>query len=318
MGQRKREGFVRECHGDLHLGNVTQRGNEVLIFDGIEFNENFRWIDVMSEVAFLFTDLEHRGRPDLAWRALNHYLEITGDYSSLPLLGYYCLHRIMVRTKIDAFRLEQPGLDDQERQTLERELDHYFDQAEKTVQDSTPSLFLTRGLSGSGKTYLSQRLLEALGAIRVRSDVERKRHFGLAPTARSNSPIDQGIYSTEATVATFERLLELAGTVLDSGYTTIVDASFLDRKMIEPFRLLAESKNIPFLVLDLRAPSDLLRERLQQRAADPKEASEAGLDVLSAQLERYQSLDEDYSVAIESDKELSVEELLRLLKTQPR
>ena len=302
LADRKRGGFVRECHGDLHLGNITEREGEIVFFDGIEFNENFRWIDVMSELAFLFTDLEHRSRRDLAWRALNSYLQVTGDFEGLPLLRYYRLHRIMVRTKIDAFRLGQPGLDEAEHEQLEADLDHYLDQADRTVHRARPHLVLTRGLSGSGKTFLSQGLLQVMGALRLRSDVERKRLFGLPPTAPSGSPLGAGIYTEQATEQTFARLRELAAIILEAGYPVIVDATFLQPERIEPFRQLAGDQGVPFVVLDLRASEAELRARIARRKHDSREASEAGQEVLTSQLTRYQPLEGPDCVAIDAER----------------
>ncbi len=108
MQQRKADGYIRECHGDMHLGNMALHDGEVTIFDGIEFNDNLRWIDLMSEVAFLTSDLEYWNRPDYGWRLLNRHLEITGDYGGLALLRYYQAYRAMVRAKVVCIRLSQP------------------------------------------------------------------------------------------------------------------------------------------------------------------------------------------------------------------
>lgn len=314
LARRKENGQIRECHGDLHLGNVTQVGEDIVLFDGIEFNDNFRWIDVISEVAFLFTDLEHRGRPDFAWRYLNRYLELTGDFEGLDLFRYYRLHRVMVRTKIDALRLGQPGLDASERSALEADLDHYFIQAERTVQPDEPFLLLTRGLSGSGKSFLSQRIAQAAGAIQVRSDVERKRLLGLASTSRSESALGAGLYSPQNTNRTFERLLRLADTVLQAGYPTIVDATFLQAERIETFLALAGERQVPFKVLELRAPIEVLKSRIRQRASSCDEVSEAGEEVLTAQLKSYQTLDQPYVLPVAGDLVWNQEVLSDLLR----
>lgn len=313
MHDRKLQGFVKECHGDLHLGNVTQIGDRIVAFDGIEFNDSFRWIDVMSELAFLFTDLEHRGRRDLAWRALNRYLEATGDYPGLALLRYYNLYRIMVRAKVDALRLGQSGLEQQERDALEQDLDRYLDQAEGAVQPGIRALVLTRGPSGSGKTYLSQTLLQAMGAVRVRSDVERKRLFGLPAQARTGSAVGEGLYDKEASRQTFALMLETVKQVLRAGFPAIVDASFLDPQVLQPFAQLAQEQELPLRILDLRCPDPILRQRLATRAADPQEASEAGQEVLAAQLAAYQPLAHPCCRPIASDREWTAGELLAQL-----
>ena len=317
MLERKRNGFVRECHGDLHLRNVTEIDGSVVAFDGIEFNAEIRWIDVINELAFLFTDLEHRKRSDLAWRALNRYLEQTGDYEGLCLFRYYSLYRIMVRAKVDSLRLEQPGLDDNEHQELEADIDIYLDQADPTVQSSQPVLLLMRGLSGSGKTYLSQQLLEAAGMIRIRSDVERKRLHDLRPEQKTDSPVGGGLYSEQVSTHTFQEILKISRNVLSSGLSTIVDATFLRRPLIEDFQAMAQDLGVSFTVFDVRAPESVLRERIEQRAATQESASEATQAVLDSQLQDYSELEAPFSVAIDGVSPPTGKELAHLL-FQPR
>lgn len=288
---RKDGGFVRECHGDLHLGNITEIEGEVVLFDGIEFNDEIRWIDVINEMAFLFSDFEHRGAQGMGWVALNRYLEITGDYAGLELFAFYRLYRLMVRAKIDSLRLAQDGLDQAEREELESEVDVYLEQGEAVTAAGSPVLVLMRGLSGSGKSYISSRLIGELQAVRIRSDVERKRLFQVAEVACSGSELGEGIYSPEASQKTFEEVERLARTVLSAGYHTIVDATFLKSDLVDRFRALAVACGVQVRILDVRAPEKLLRARLERRAVKGRDVSEADQDVLTAQLERYAELE---------------------------
>lgn len=289
MALRKEQGFVRECHGDLHTGNVALHKDRVVIFDCIEFCDNFRWIDGVNEVAFLFSDLEHHGRPDLAWRMLNRYLEGTGDYAGLRLLRYYLVYRLMVRAKIDCLRLQQE-LSRPERLALETDVESYLQGAEAVVRAPQPWLVLMRGPSGAGKTVQSQALLEAAGAVRIRSDVERKRLFDLDSLAHTGSEVGAGIYTPDASRRTYERLLTLAGGLLEAGLPVIVDATFLGRRSREPFRELAHRAGVAFRVLDVTAPETLLRRRVSERASSGEDASEADLAVLESQLVGYRPL----------------------------
>src|SRR5215510_10695625 len=203
---RKRDGFVRECHGDMHLGNMILRDDAVVIFDCIEFNDTFRWIDVASDVAVLVMDLEDRGRPDLAHRFLNGYLEATGDYGLLVLLPFYLIYRAIVRAKVAGIRLGQSDLSQEEVQHVREAFGSYLDLAERYTRPSRPQLWITHGLSGSGKTFATQQLIEATGAIRLRSDIERKRLFGLAPLERSTGRSDLNLYAPDATQRTYAHL----------------------------------------------------------------------------------------------------------------
>jgi len=318
--RRKVGGRVRECHGDMHLGNMALVDGEILIFDGIEFNENLRWIDVMSEVAFLTSDLEHRGRPDYGWRFLNGYLEATGDYPGLAVLRYYQAYRAMVRAKVARIRLAQDDLSDAERMATEADFERYLSQAEGYTRVPAPRLILMRGVSGSGKTVISQRLLEHLGAVRLRSDVERKRLFHLAARARSGSTVAGGIYTPEETRKTYQRLRELAAGVLEAGYPVIVDATFLRRAQRDPFRALAEECRLPFAILDVRAKESVLRRRVADRMAVGRDASEAGMAVLKDQLRDYGPLEPDeapYGIPVDGGGETDVGELARRLLDAP-
>jgi ABC-type Fe3+/spermidine/putrescine transport system ATPase subunit/aminoglycoside phosphotransferase family enzyme/predicted kinase len=224
FAERKRDGRVRECHGDLHLGNIAWVDDKPLPFDALEFNPALRHIDVINEIAFLVMDLLHRSHPDLAWRLLNGYLEQTGDYRSGPsVLPYYLVYRAMVRAKVAALLASEQAASTDFHTSFD-----YLRLAEQLIQPRRPALLLMHGVSGSGKTWWSQPLLEQFGGIRLRSDVTRKRLFGLRPLQDSSS-IPGGIYSREASARTLAALLEDAGAALAAGFPVIVDATFLHR-----------------------------------------------------------------------------------------
>src|SRR5262245_58716991 len=281
---RKRAGFVRECHGDLHLGNIAVIDRRPVPFDCIEFSDDLRCIDVMSEVAFLVMDLVDRKRADLGWRFLNRYLEITGDYSGMALLRYYLVYRALVRAKIHLMRARQPHVARAESRRLVGCFRDYLRLAGRFTAPRLPVLILAHGLSGSGKTTATQSLIEQLGAIRLRSDLERKRAHNLAPLARSGSGLASGIYAPQATAAIYRRLGTLASMILTAGFPVVVDATFLKRTEREAFRALAEDLDAPFLILDFRAPLALLRARVVKRRARGADASEADLAVLERQI----------------------------------
>ena len=249
--ERQRAGFIRECHGDLHLGNIARIEGEITIFDCIEFNDAMRWIDVMSEVAFTVMDLQDRGRGDLGQRFLNAYLEITGDYAGLSVLRFYLAYRAMVRAMVARLRAAQLGSGDARGAVL-AEYDGYVDLARSYAQPPRPAIILTHGFAGSGKTTLSQALLEVLGAVRIRTDVERKRSHGYGARARSQGAIDRGLYTPEATEATYRRVCTLAGGVVAAGHVAIVDATFLKRWQRDLFRQLASAAACSVRDRDLR------------------------------------------------------------------
>ena len=300
LAARKTGGFIRECHGDMHLGNIAWAGGEVLVFDGIEFNPDLRWIDVANDIAFLLMDLERRGEGRMAWRFLNRYLELTGDYGAAPLLPFYKAYRAMVRAKVAAIRLAQEGGGDE---LLRQEFAGYLEYAEHCLAPARgPCLCITHGLSGSGKSHFCLELRERLGMIHLRSDLERKRLFGLAPGARSRSAVAGGIYTPEATERTYGRLETLAGELLDAGYDVVVDATFLEASRRARFRGLAEARGARFSILDFKAPEAVLRQRVAARGKAGSDPSEADLAVLQRQLEtREPLLPAEEGVAVEVD-----------------
>ncbi|HEY6864783.1 MAG TPA: AAA family ATPase [Burkholderiales bacterium] len=278
---RKRDGFVRECHGDLHLGNIVFLGGRPLLFDGIEFSAELRWIDVMSEAAFLVMDLLEHGLDSAAWRFLNAYLESTGDYAGVRVLRYYLVYRAMVRAKVIRMR------------ELDGAYLRYLALADFLAVSARPALVLMHGLAGSGKTTVAQALLERVGAIRVRSDVERKRLFGLEPASRTHSELYAGIYALEATQRTYERLRQVVRDVVGSGRTVIVDAASLRREDREGFAALARELDASFLIVSCRASHAELRRRVTLREVAMRDASEAGVEVLERQIATQEPIADD-------------------------
>ena len=296
---RKQDGKVRECHGDMHLANMALLNDQVTIFDALEFNENLRWIDVQSELAFLAMDLDCRGLPGLGWLLVNAYLETTGDYVGLRVFRHYRVYRAMVRAKVAALRSRQCAAGTADAQEAIAELVSHMRLAQSYLQPSghTP-LIITHGLSGCGKSRLSERLSRVLGAICVRSDVERHR---LARTGRIRA---QAPYSTAATTRTYESLAGHARTILECGYPAIVDATFLKHHHRLLFLELAKELGVPFVVLSLRAPAGVLEARIAKRQAGATDVSEATVDVLRRQREDMEDLNaEEREAAIELDGE---------------
>ena len=283
--ERRRAGFVRECHGDLHLGNMVLIDGRVRIFDCIEFSPLLRWIDVVNETAFLVMDLIQRRRPDLAFRFLNRYLEITGDYAGVRLLRYYMVYRALVRAKVAAMRAAQDDVERGAIPALQAKCSAHLALAEQFIETAKPALVILHGLSGSGKTSVAQIVLESVGAIRIRSDIERKRLHGLSASARSGSAVGQGMYTDAASAATYARLAELASRALEAQFAVLVDAAFLEQAQRERFRLLAGELHAPFAILNVEAAETELRRRIAQRTRDAMDASEATAAVLDRQLQ---------------------------------
>ena len=276
--QRRSQGFIRECHGDLHLGNIVLFGERPTPYDCIEFNAALRWIDVISEVAFTTMDLVYHQHDGLAYRFLNAYLEITGDYAGIRLLRFYMAYRAMVRAKVQLIRVRQLKV----AAPMEARMSfrQYMDLALNCLKHKRAALIITHGLPGSGKTTFSQVALERLHGVRIRSDVERKRMFGLHALANSSAAIGVNMYSAEVTQRTYDHLYELAHSLLMAGYTVIVDAAFLKKSERDNFRRLAEEILVPFVIASLQAKRETLLDRVKERSRTSKDASEADINVL--------------------------------------
>jgi aminoglycoside phosphotransferase family enzyme/predicted kinase len=312
LAARKAGGFIRECHGDMHLGNMILEGDVITIFDCIEFNESLRWIDVMSELAFCTMDLEDHRRPDFpgsnfsgpnfsgpnfsgsnfSGRFLNASLEWSGDYAGLAVFPLYFTYRALVRAKVAQIRRSQASLSREEAEQAASAVSDYLNLASRSVASRPQFLAITHGLSGSGKTWGTQAILERSGAIRLRSDVERKRLAGLGPLANTDSDISSGLYTPAFNRRTFARLAELGSAIVNAGFPLIVDATFLRQAEREQFRALADALGVPFAILDFPADEATCRERIRRRAQDKTDASEATEQVLERQLQLREPLSE--------------------------
>jgi hypothetical protein len=292
LDARRREGFVRECHGDLHLGNIAVVDGQVAIFDCIDFNARMRWSDLMGEVAFLAMDLEYRGRADLADRFVNRYMEATGDYAGAAVLRFFVVYRALVRAKVAALRVAQMP-DGAERAWLATECREYVALARAWAEPPHPAMVVMHGLSGSGKTTVSDAITAPLGALRVRTDVERKRQHGLAATAASGSGTRTGLYAEDATRSAYRRVLELAHEAVAGGFTVVADGAFLRRWQRDLFRAAAASLGVPFAILSVRGEPATLERRIAARARASADASEADAAVLADQLLTEEPLADD-------------------------
>lgn len=283
LTKRKTDGFIRACHGDLHLGNMVLFDNKPMIFDCIEFNESFRWTDVMSDVGFFAMDLEDKQRPDLASRFVNRYLDITNDYDGVILLNFYQSYRAMVRAKIAAIQLEQSEKDTPAQKALQDSLKSCIDLALSYTQPHQPQLILTHGVSGSGKTTYTNQLLNDTHTIRISSDVIRKHLFGLPPFEPSLPSLQSKLYSNEAHEKVFYKLRQIAETLLLAKKTVIVDATFIRRVHRNLFTELARQLKVGIKALRFNTPESMLMHRHHLRQFN-QTASDANFEIAKEQL----------------------------------
>jgi len=308
---RKRQGAIREGHGDLHLENLAYWDDRILPFDALEFDPHLRWIDVIDEAAFLVMDLMAHDRIGLAHEFLNRYLEVTGDYAGLEVFRFYLVHRALVRAKVTAIKGSQGAAP---ADSVVVQVDRYIRCARRSSRQLKPLLLLTHGLSGSGKTTVTNQLISRLPAIRCRSDLERKRLHGLAPHSRSDSKVGAGLYTRHSSQETYATLQHHAALGLRAGINVMVDAAFLGRVERESFIRLADSERARFTILDCRAPEPVLRQRIEARREQNMDISEATVEVLDHQLatnEPFSSEELEFVVTVDTQPDIDYDALER-------
>jgi len=315
---RRATGAVRECHGDLHARNIVRWKGELVPFDCLEFDPALRWIDVASEMAFLHMDLLAHARTDLASILLSDYLEAAGDYESLRLMRFYEVYRALVRAKVDGLDAARAASSQAAERAVTRRASR-IDLAQRLAAPPDPPLILMHGVSGSGKSWLSGELVPALGVLRVRSDLERKRIVGLAAGARADAAPGEGLYAARNTDRTYARLLECAEHALIGGHGIVIDAAFLEAEKRELFRGLARRLGRRFLLVSCHARPDVLRTRVQARRGAARDPSDATLAVLEHQLASRRPLEDCESscaVAIDTTAGDSAAAAIELIRTQ--
>lgn len=306
---RARNGYTRECHGDLHLRNMCWFAGEIQFFDCIEFNEKYRYIDVMYELAFLAMDLEYRDAPALANVLVNAYLELSGDYGGATLLPMYMAVRALVRGNVSSILHDEPDVAAEERDHALESARQHFAYAARRVEANAPRLILVCGLSGVGKTSVARELAKRLGAIHLRSDVIRKHAYGVSLDERSTA-----IYSPEQTTATYRRLVEIAAPLLAHGWAVILDATFRDAAFRQDALRVARERHVPVSIVHLHAPPEVLAQRIRQRTADASDATPELLAEQAAQFEPFSTEERQRLLDIDATRRIPFDDLAGRLR----
>jgi len=292
--QRVAADRIRECHGDLHLRNIAYWNSELLLFDCIEFNEPFRFVDVMYDVAYIVMDLEARQRPDLSALFLNAYVEQTGDWEGLQVLPIYVSRQTYVRAKVTSFLLGDPGVPEAEKQQAQETAALYYRLAWQFSQARTGRLMIMSGLSGAGKSTTARQIATQFSAIQIRSDAVRKHLGGI--------PLDQrggdDLYTPEMTQKTYSKLLELGLALASQGYPVILDAKYDREALRQTVIEQAASHQIPLQIIHCDAPVEVLKARLNQRQGD---IADATADLLAKQMfEPFTATEQPYVTSIDT------------------
>jgi aminoglycoside phosphotransferase family enzyme/predicted kinase len=296
---RVKQQKIKECHGDLHLNNICLWQDRILLFDRIEFNESFRFVDTMYDVAFTVMDLEARNKLEFANIFLNSYLENTGDWEGLLVLPLYLSRQAYVRAKVNSFLLNDSQVSESERQSAKQLARNYYRQAYQYTQaqsGKTGKLILMSGLSGSGKSTVARTIARKIGAIQIRSDAVRKHLAGI--------PLEQqatdAIYTASMSQKTYDRLLELGVRLAQAGYTVILDAKYDRLAWRQPVIVQAQEQNIPLQIFYCTAPIAVLGDRLSQRQGDISDAGVALINSQMAEAESFTPAERAYVTTIDT------------------
>lgn len=291
--QRVAEGFIRECDGDIHLENICMTDGKVCIFDCIEFNERFRCCDTAADVAFLLMDLDYHGRHDLAEVVIAAYREASGDNGMMELIDFYKIYRAFVRGKVESFRLNDGGIDLHERELARGRAVRYFRLARGYIERRRlrPTLFITCGVMGSGKSSLAGQLAFELGIACFNSDVIRKRLAGIRPDTPAPADYGTGLYDRQTGTATYAELLRLADTELGAGRSVIIDASFMRRADRAECSALAGRRSAACVILHVVCGEPELRRRLTERSTSGTSVSDGRVELLDRQLQEFEPPD---------------------------
>jgi uncharacterized protein len=328
FADRVAKDWIRECHGDVHLRNICLWRDRLWLFDCIEFNEPFRFVDVMFDIAYIVMDLDNGDRSDLSNLFLNAYVEQTGDWEGLQVLPLYTSRQAYVRAKVASFLLDDPNLAD-EPDPSESNLDEsnpdyrelgvnlvkvtsakqktmqtaagYYTLAWQYTRQRQGQLFLMSGLSGSGKTTVARLLAKQIGAVHIRSDAVRKHLAGVPLTEKGRADL----YTTEMTQKTYDRLLQLGLTLASQGYPVILDAKYDQEATRLAAIAQAQAHELPLQILHCDAPLEVLKTRLQERQHD---ISDATPDLLASQnLEPFTDAEQPYVKILNTTSDLEAQ-----------
>ncbi len=323
--ERIKKGFIKDCHGDLHLNNINITPDYVCIHDRIEFNDRFRFIDIASDIAFLAMDLDFNGRRDFAAFVVSEMSKRMSDHTIFEVIDFYKCYRAVVRGKVESLKSEEANVPKREaRSSHKRATDYFRLSLRYALFGSSPALIVIFGTIGTGKSTLAGLISRELDCDVISSDKTRKEMLGIAPTERRYESFDKGIYSEETTDRVYDEIIKMGKRAAESSNMVILDASFSKRKYRRLAVKAAESFGIPVFFIETKASDKTVRERLLNREIVGESISDARLNIFEKFKERFQQPSEvpkNRYLSVSTDKApelVLIETLLGLIEKHLR
>ena len=316
--QRVDDGFIRECDGDIHLENICLDNGSIHIFDCIEFNDRFRCCDTAADIAFLLMDLDFHGRHDLSDDVIDEYVSTSGDAGAVALIDFYKIYRAFVRGKVESFRLNDSGINQDEQALAKKRASTYFRLVRGYIERRRlkPTLFITCGLMGTGKSTLTAQLAFELGITSCNSDVIRKQLAELTAGQQARDAFNEGLYNRQAHEATYAELLHRAEQQLTAGRSVIIDACFTQREQRSTFAALATRHEIPLRILYVTCSDADNKHRLLDRSASGTSISDGRLELLADQMKEFEPPEESEGTLITLAGTMSPESMANEIYTR--
>ena len=304
--ERINKGFIKDCHGDLHLNNINITPDYVCIHDCIEFNDRFRFIDFASDIAFLAMDLEFNGRRDFADFVVYEISKRMSDDTIFKVIDFYICYRAFVRGKVESLKSEEVNVPKREARSSHKRATGYFRLSLRyALFGSRPTVIVIFGMIGTGKSTLAELISRELDCDVISSDKIRKEMLGIAPTERRYEPFDKGIYSEATTDRVYNEMIKMVKHVEKSGNTIILDASFSKKKYRALLNKVAKSLEISLFFVQTKARDKTIKERLLRREISGESISDARLGIFEnfkKGFEKPDELQKDRHLVVSTDK----------------
>jgi len=299
FGHRLKEGRIKDCHGDLHSGNIVVADEKIHIFDCIEFNKRFRFCDVASDIAFLAMDLDYLNKPYLSSYFIQKYVEKSNDKDIFDVLNFYKSYRAYVRGKVNGFQLSDPNIDKIRKNNIIETAKKYFDLSHYyaslfslDLHKTKPLLFLICGLSGTGKSTVAMKIAVDYDAQQINTDIIRKEIAGIDKFERHHDKPNTGLYDPKNVDYTYEKVIEKASELLKKGENVVLDATFQKKKYREMAHHIAAKNHVNLAIIQCICPDDVVKKRLEQRLKK-KSVSDGRWEIYLEQKKTFEPFESD-------------------------